>query len=154
MPIRAGYLVRRQWRQSCVAKQPCRPFVPSSSLRLWGQYPIWHHPAWTAEHSQWNALGSCLCLGNAIPDGSEEVNAGNPQPPNRKFSGPTPQLWVSPIYPPITRNAPKHARPSMEGWCGCRDLDLGRRVPFHDNIQFSFSSPTQTRLVPCAPIVV
>jgi len=33
---------------------------------------------------QWNALGSCLCLGNATPDGSEGVDAGNPQPPRSK----------------------------------------------------------------------
>lgn len=31
-----------------------------------------------------NALGSCLCLGNATPHGSEEVDPGKPQQPRSK----------------------------------------------------------------------
>ena len=33
----------------------------------------------------------------------------NHQDPNRKFDAATHQLWVTPIYPPITRNVPRRA---------------------------------------------
>jgi len=74
--------------------------------------------------------------------GSSPLEIPNRQGSNRNSRPQKPQLRVTPIYPPITQNVPKHAQSKPERWCGRLDLSIGCRVQFHDNAQFSYVADT------------